>query len=357
MNKLPIALGVVLSVAGTVAAQNNAIFPPDYTAVPEGPFNSPNLPLARGTSRVQCLYDAIDVAIPSGNQITRLGFREDGTTTQLDLGRSLQLEIRMGWSNEDHQSMTTNFDNNYESPPVTVFGPALFVLPDLRDAAAPLTNGEFYIDLTAPFAYVPNGRNLVVEYRVFGTSGGGSPFTYRLDRADYVSTVTYGVAGCQHAGGGPPVISIPPTRPGLSFSTSVTAGPTNAPAFLVVGLGSGIVPPYSLAPIFNGISPLCQGQVNPTGFAILSGATSSSGADSWQFSIPNNNLWGNYLISSQALFLDFFSPGQVVASNAGHVLTGIRPRTTIVSTSGVPTVVTTGSKSTHYSPVALFEHQ
>jgi hypothetical protein len=253
--------------------------------------------------------------------------------------------------------MGTNFDNNYESPPVTVFGPALFVLPDLRDTAAPLTNGEFYINLTTPFSYVPNGRNLVVEYRVFGTSGGGSSFNYRLDRADYVSTVTYGGAGCQHAGGGPPTMTLNPTRPGLSFVASVGSGPANAPAFLIVALGSGIVTPYSLDPVFSGISPFCEGQINPVGIAILSGATSSSGSDSWQFPIPNSNQWGKYLISSQAVFLDFFSPGQVVVSNGGHVLTGIRPRTAIVAANGAPTVVTTGSKSTFYAPVALFEHQ
>jgi hypothetical protein len=275
----------------------------------------------------------------------------------VDAGRSLQLEVRMGWSTEDHQSMTTNFDNNYESPPVTVFGPALFVLPDLRDAAAPLTNGEFFINLTQPFSYQPNGRNLVVEYRVFGTSAGGSPFTYRLDRADYFSTVTYGAAGCQHAGGGPPNMTLSPTRPGLSFSASVSAAPTSAPAVLIISLGSAIVPPYNLAPVFNGISPTCQGQLSLTNFAILTGTTSSGGTSGWSFAIPNDNLWGKYLISSQALFLDFFSPGQVVTSNGGHVLTGIRPRTSIVAASGVPTAVTTGSKSSFYAPVARFEHQ
>ena len=357
MNKLAPAVCIALSLAGALTAQGNAIFPPDYTNVSEGPLNSANLPLARGTSRVQCLYDTIDIDIPSGNQITRLGFREDGSTTPIDVGRSLQLEVRMGWSNEDHQSMTTNFDNNYESPPTTVFGPALFVLPDLRDAAAPLPNGEFYIDLTTPFSFVPNGRNLVVEYRVFGTSAGGSSFTYRLDRADYVSNVTYGVAGCPHAGGGPANMTIAPTRPGLNFSASVSGAPTSAPAFLIVALGTGIVSPYALDPIFVGISPLCQGQINPTGLVILAGATGSSGSASWQFNIPNNNQWGKYLIASQAMFLDFFSPGQVVSSNAGHVLTGIRPRTSIVAGSGAPTVVATGSKSSFYAPVARFVHQ
>ena len=81
------------------------------------------------------------------------------------------------------------------------------------------------------------------------------------------------------------------------------------------------------------------------------------GPSSSSFAIPNNNVFGKYLISSQAAFLDFFSPGQVVVSNGGHVLTGIRPRTSIVAGSGVPTVVVTGSKSSYYAPVARFVHQ
>ncbi|MFK7739041.1 MAG: hypothetical protein AB8H80_01865 [Planctomycetota bacterium] len=355
MNTLTLPMWALL--CAPVLAQSPTIFPSDYTAVPEGPFNSPNLPLARGTSRVQCLYDAADLQIPSGNSITRIGFREDTTTTSTDVGRALQLEVRMGWSNEDHQTMGTNFDNNYATTPVTVFGPALFTLPDLRDASAPLANGQFFVDLASPFAYTPNGRNLVVEYRIFGTSGGGSQFTYRLDRADYYSTVSYGPAGCQHASGGPPNLTVQPTRPGLSFATSVNSGPTNAPAFLAVALGSGVAQPYSLAPIFPGISSACQGQLDPLGIAVLSGSTGNSGAESWSFPIPNLPQFSKFDISSQAIFLDFFSPGTVVVSNAGSVLTGLRPRTTIIAANGVPTTVTSGSRSLHYAPVAFFEHQ
>ena len=34
---------------------------------------------------------------------------------------------------------------------------------------------------------MPNGRNLIVEYRIFGAANGGQQFNYRLDRADYYS--------------------------------------------------------------------------------------------------------------------------------------------------------------------------
>lgn len=356
MNHLRTLLPFALCTAATLA-QNVAIFPDEYVAVPEGPLNSPNLPLARGTSRVQVLYDRTDLQIPSGHVITKLGFREDGTLTTLDSGRTLQLEIRMGWSANSPAQMSTTFDNNYAAPPVTVFGPTTFQLPNLRDTAAPLANGQFFVTLATPFAYVPAGQNLVVEYRVFGTSGGGAQFNYRLDRADYYSPVTYGPAGCPHAGGGTPNLTLQGTRPGLSFSANLAQGPGNAPGILIVSVGSGLVQPYPLSIVFGGINPACTGQVDPLNIATLGGTTSSGGSDSWSFPIPNNPVFADYLISAQALFLDFFAPGGLVVSNGAQVLTGSAPRTAIVAASGAPTTVNTGTKSNNYCPVAFFEHQ
>jgi hypothetical protein len=349
---LPFAL-----ITASTFAQSVAVFPDEYAAVPEGPFNSPNYPLAFGTSRVQVLYDQIDLAIPSGHVITRLGFRQDATVTTIDAGRTLQLEVRMGWSTNTPTSMGTNFDANYAAPPVTVFGPAAFVLPNLRDGASPLPNGQFFLTLATPFPYVSGGQNLVVEYRVFGTSGGGSAFSYRLDRADYYSPRTYGPAGCPHSGNGVPNLTLAATRPGLAFSASVATGPGNSPGLLALNLGVGIVPPYSLGGVFAGINPLCTGQLNPVGLATLGGSTSSAGAVSWSFTIPNNPAFADYVISSQALFLDFFAPGGLVTSNGAEVLTGAQPRTSIVAAGGAPTTVTTGAKSSNYCPVAFFEHQ
>jgi hypothetical protein len=356
MNHPRLLLPLLILTTGAVA-QTVAIFPDEYAAVAEGPFNSPNLPLANGTSRVQVLYDASDLAIPSGRTITRLGFRQDATLTTMDTGRTLQLEIRMGYSTNSPTSMVTNFDNNYAAPPVTVFGPTTFVLPNLRDAANPLANGQLFIPLSTPFAYVPAGRNLVVEYRVFGTSGGGSPFSYRLDRADYYSPRTYGPAGCPHSGSGVPNLTLAATRPGLNFSASAVSGPGNSPCVLALNVGVGIVPPYSLTAVFGGINPLCTGQMDPTNLATLGGVTGSTGSDSWSFLIPNNPAFADMLISAQGLFLDFFAPGGLVTSNGAQVLTGAQPRTAIVTAAGAPTTVTTGSKQNNYCPVAFFEHQ
>ncbi len=356
MNK-PASLLPFVLLCTAAFAQTTAIFPDEYAAVAEGPFNSPNLPLANGTSRNQCLYEGVDLQVQSGHQITKLGFRQDATTTTMNLGRSLQLEVRMGYSTYTAATMTTTFDTNYHVPPITVFGPALFVLPNLRDPANPLTDGKFFLTLTTPFNYVPAGRNLIVEYRVFGTSGGGSPFTYILDRADYYSVVTNGPAGCLHSGGGPTVLTTTPTRPGLYYDTTVTNGPTNAPAVLALSLGAPLAPAYSLGPIFAGISPTCTGQLSPVGLATLGGTTGGSGYANWYFVIPNNQAFNDYAISSQGLFLDFFAPGGLVVSNGAQVITGTNPRTSIVYAAGAPTALPTGSKLANYCPVAFFVHQ
>jgi hypothetical protein len=240
---------------------------------------------------------------------------------------------------------------------VTVFGPASFVLPNLRDTSNPLTNGQFFIPLTTPFAYVPAGQNLVVEYRVFGTSGGGAAFNYRLDRADYYSPRTYGPPGCPHSSSGIANLTLGATRPGLTFSANIATGPSNSPAVLAIVLGESMTAPYALTGVFGGISPACTGQVDPLHLATLGGATTAAGAAAWSFAIPNNPVFSDYTISAQGLFLDFFAPGGLVVSNGGAVLTGALPRTAVVAAGGAPTTVTTGSKTNNYCPVAFFTHQ
>ncbi|MBL8734672.1 MAG: hypothetical protein JNN13_20010 [Planctomycetes bacterium] len=339
----------------TAAAQSPAIFPSDYSNVAEGPLNAANIPLSSGTSRVMLLYDTADLTVPTGHQITSLGFRQDGTLTTMDAGRTLQLEIRMGYTDRTHTTMLTNFDNNYVSTPVTVFGPTTFVLPNLRDAANPLPNGRVTIPLTTLFTYSPAaGQNLLVEYRVFGTSGGGAAFNYRLDRADYYSPITYGPAGCPHSGGGTPSLTVQPTRPGLSYSCSMSTGPANSVGVLAINAGMHLAPAYPLAPVFQGINPACLGQMDPTNMVLLSGSSSASGAATWSFTIPNDEAFAKFPISSQALFLDFFAPGGLVVSRGAEVLTGMRPHCSSLTAAGAPTVVTTGSVSQFYCPVAFF---
>lgn len=339
---------------GYATAQQTAIFPPDYVGVAEGPLNSINLPLAYGTSRVQMVFDTVSMSVPVGQQISAIGWREDTQVTSMNAGRSLQLEVRVGYTTYTAANITSNFDNNWAGTPTTVFGPALFVLPNLRDPNAPLPGGRFNLSVT-PFTFAPpTGQNLLVEFRIYGTSGGGSPFTYFLDRADYVSPVASGPAGCPHTTG-TANLSFEPTRPGLFFSASVTTGPTVSPCALALNLGSPLATPYPLTSLFAGISPACTGQV-PAPFSAFSNTTGGGGTASWGFLIPNNIAFSGMVISGQALFLDFFSPGGVVVSNGRQVTLGTNPRGTIVYANQPPTSATSGSISRNYVPVTFFTH-
>lgn len=355
MNKLTSLISCTVLATGALA-QNVAVYPNEYVNVPEGPTFSNQLPLAKGISRVMCLYEDIDLDVPHGTSITKLGFREDGDNPAFVMGRVLQMEVRMGWTTEDHVSMQTNFANNYDGAPSTVFGPALYTLPNLHDTANPLPNGQFFITLATPFVYQPNGRNLLVEYRIFGTSGGGAQFNYRLDRADFYSPRTYGPAGCVHTSGQTTNLTLSEARPGINFTAVVQTAPSNSPAFLAVNIGNPIVPPYDLSGLL-GVAPSCTGQINGTGMAILNGGTTGAGNVTWTFPIPNNNVFGDLTISAQAVVLDFFVQGGMVTSRGGHVVTGIRNRSSIVAASGAPTAVTSGLKSSWYCPVAFFEYQ
>ncbi|MBL8754219.1 MAG: hypothetical protein JNK15_13035 [Planctomycetes bacterium] len=347
----------LLLVAAALPAQSLSIFPAEYAAVPEGPFNSPNLPFANGTSRVLIAYDRQDLDVPVGASITRLGFRQDATLTTMDVGRTLQLEIRMGYSTNAATGLVTNFDANYDAAPTTVFGPAAFALPNLRDAASPLADGRFFVNLATPFVYQPGNRNLVVEYRVFGNSGGGTSFNYRLDRADFFSPVVPGAAGCQHSGGGTPNLAAAPVRIGSNLSLTGTAGPANSFALLVVAVGSPLVTPYPLDLVFPGIAPSCTGQLALGSLATLGVGTTATGGFTFSYPVPNqvalNDLW----LAHQAVLLDAFAPGSVVVSNGVAVQVGIKPRTTVLAAQGLPTVVSTGTTNLNYAPVAFFGWQ
>jgi hypothetical protein len=347
----------VVTLAAGLAAQTTVVFPAEYTAVAEGPQNSPNLPLANGTSRALIVYDRQDVSVPDGTSITQLGFRQDATLTTIDTGRALQLEVRMGWTANTSATVSTTFDANYDGAPVTVFGPALFQLPNLRDAASPLPNGQLSIPLTTPFLYAPAGRNLIVEYRVFGNSGGGTSFNYRLDRADFYSPVNDGAPGCPTSGNLTPVLAASPVRVGASLSLTGTNGPANSFGVIAIDVGGRLTTPFPLATVFGGVAPTCTGQILPTNLATIGAATFTTGSFSASYSIPNNPALDNLWIAHQALLLDVFAPGGLVVSNGVEVQVGIKPRSSIVAAQGLPNVVTSGSLNANYCPVAFFTWQ
>jgi hypothetical protein len=348
----------LLLLAAPLAAQTTTVFPAEYAGVAEGPLNSPNQPLSNGVSRSMLVYDRAELAIPDGASITHVGFRQDATLTTMDAGRALQLEIRMGYTSRSPIAPSTTFETNYSSPSTTVFGPALFTLPNLRDPQNPLPNGQFFIPLATPFLFLPPaGQHLVVEYRVAGNSGGGTSFNYRLDRADYHSPVVLGPAGCQHSGGQTPNLALGTVRVGSSLSVTLSTAPANSFAAIVVQPGGRLQTPFSLAPFVSGISPTCLGQVTPAGISTLSGVTSGQGGLSLTYSIPNIPALNDLFLPHQALVFDFFAPGGLVVSNGAEVQIGQKPQAALVAAQGPPSTTTTGSLTANYCPVSFFRYQ
>ncbi|MCA8954278.1 MAG: hypothetical protein KDE27_32520 [Planctomycetes bacterium] len=343
--------------AAIAPAQNEAIFPDEYEAVAEGPFDSPRVPFARGISRVMFVYEAVDIAVPTGNQITRIGFREDGTLTAMDPGRVLQLEIRMGYTTETAATISGTFATQYSGTPVTVFGPAMLTLPNLRDSANPLPNGQFFVPFSTPFQYDPSQGNLLVEYLVYGNNAGGAPWNYRLDRADYYATRNYGPGGCQHSGGQTPTLTIANMRPGSNYSTTLASAPQSAFAVLSIVPGAQLVAPYSLQNLVPGIAPTCTGQIPLVGNLPLTGLTSASGAKTWTFAIPNDPSFADFRFASQAAVFDFFAPGGAVVSPGGEVTVGVSPRCSVVVGVGPPITTPSGTVTRNYCPVTFFTHQ
>lgn len=350
MKSTPIVSTLLLVTAA--AAQGTAIFPGDHANIANGASYSSNLPYALGVSRVMSIYEAWDIGVPIGHQITAIGVRQDGTNAST--GHSLQLEARMGTTIYDASTVTSTFDSNYLTGPVTVFPNGLYSLPNLQSST---TGQQIMLPLTTPYTY--NGGNLVIEWRIAANNNGNLGFTYYTDVATYVSTDTHGPQACQNSGGTRAVLSSSPTYIGGTWSLNISGAPASAIGFLLVQMNSPLVTPFSLQTLVPGISPTCLGQLNLAAFTVVAGfPTDGGGNHYWSITVPNNRIpWYQATIETQAAILDFFAPGGIVVSSGDQVQFGIQPANTIIFASGPgSTTATTGSVYRNYGLVTLFQY-
>lgn len=344
----PIRLLPTLALVSGLLAQNVATFPSDHATIPVGYAAQYSLPYSSGVSRVMAVYEAWDLTVPNGHQITRIGFRAHGTTVAL--GKSLQLEVRMGTTLQTAASMVTNFDTNYIGTPTTVFGPALFTLPDLNTGLNPTQ--VVWLNLTTPFTYDAT-KNLVVEWRITANSNAGASFNYALDRARFESPITSGAPGCMHSGNQAPRLLSRSTKIGTTWYNDLTNAPANQIAVLFLNLGAPLQPQYSLAPFIPGIAPSCQGQLAMQGLFTVATTANSTGSHTFAVAIPNQRGFNDLRISSQTVCFDFFSPGGVVVSNADQIQIGIDPAMTVLWNQGSATAAT-GSAYQNYGMLTMF---
>jgi len=207
------------------------------------------------------------------------------------------------------------------------------------------------LNLTAPFTYTA-GTNLLVEWRITANNNGNASWPYYLDVGSYVSTITPGTAfNCPHSGNQTPVLTNAATAIGNTWYLYLSQAPAGTAVALFVTPGQGLVPGYSLASL--GLQQSCLGQLSPTGLTSFSATTSTSGNVQWSIPVPFNLALNNFVISSQAVAFDFFSPGNLVVSNGDSVQFGVYPQQTLIYSSGSATA-TTGSQYLNFGLVTLF---
>lgn len=351
LRTLPVLLLAPLFLPSGANAQ--AFFPSDHAAVPNGTGSQNWFPYSYGVSRMMALYESWDLNVPAGHQITRIGFRADGTT--IAYGRSLQLEVRMGRTDRTHANVLANFDNNYAGAPTTVFGPALFAMPDLNNVLNPNpAGGVIWLTLTTPFTFDPT-QNLLVEWRVYANNNGGAAFSYTLDSATFLSPIVSGPLGCQHSGNQVPDLESRPTKVGSTWYNDLYQAPASQPLIYFINVGIPLSAPFSLAPLFPGIPAACTGQVSPVALFSLGGMSGPSGYAVFSVPIPNNRLLNDLILSSQVFCFDFFSPGGLVVSNGDQMQVGIDPAMSVIWHQGSATNAT-GNVYQNYGVVTLFDH-
>jgi len=335
-------LAVFVSLGSSLLAQS-ILYPSTMQNIANGSSSTASWPLSNGITRCQIVYEDWDLNIPANTPITRIGFRQDGA--QNAASQLLQLEVRLGTTNATAATLSNTFDNNFAGSPTTVFPLGVFTLPALTSTS----NATIWINFPTPWVYP--GGNLLAEFRVYGNNNGNQGFYYPLDACSFVSPLNHGVPGCPHSGNQTPVLTNAATAIGNTWYLYLSQAPAGTAVALFVTPGQGLVPGYSLASL--GLQQSCLGQLSPTGLTSFSATTSTSGNVQWSIPVPFNLALNNFVISSQAVAFDFFSPGNLVVSNGDSVQFGVYPQQTLIYSSGSATA-TTGSQYLNFGLVTLF---
>ncbi len=338
-----------LFLAASAIAQTTAVFPSDHATVPNGAFGEPQAPFGYGISRMMIGLEGWDLAVPVGHSITAVGFRQDGV--QATTGCTLQLEVRMGYTNRTSDTFSGALDTNYSAPPVTVFGPAPFVLPSLPSSPG---GAPVMVPLSTPFVYA--GGNLVVELRISGNSNGNGSFIYYVDRASFVSPVVNGQQGCLSSTMLRTRLTADPTQVGDVYRATVTNLVPNGIGMFFATLDAMPASTFPLTPWVPGVDPECVGQIALANAAVVPFIANASGSAAMAFSVPNSITWYHQVVTAQVAAADFGVVGGLTASNAAQVTCGILPANVLVIGQGAADAAL-GNVYARFGLVMLFEHQ
>ncbi len=315
--------------AASLAAQS-VVFPSAMNGVANGSTYQYFFPFSNGVSREMVVYEDWDLNLPANTSITRIGFRQDDA--QSAPSYLVQLEVRMGTTYATAETLSTDYDANFASSPFTAFPIGLVTLPALA-AATPGT--IVWVNLPNPYLYP--GGNLLVDFRIYANNNGNQSFYYPLDETGFYSPVVTGALGCLHSGGQRPQLASYPTEVGGTWRLQLLNAPASTPLAVFVADQPMPAAPYSLSVL--GLDPSCMGQM-PLNFLAFSATSDIYGGYLWQVPVPNNVVFNHYLLTSQVLAFDYFSPGYLVTSNADQVEIGIAPPASILTSQGSATATT-----------------
>ena len=220
----------LLSTAGY--AQKVSIFPKDHTSQ-EGIESSNVGPLSRGVNRSLFLYDSSKIDMPTGSDITKVGFRQDGESA-LAAGFRLQIEIFMGVSSLTPSAAKTRLKDNYDGDRTTVLTKRVVDLPAFAKPVAPPSTNLVLLALDKPFKHDAK-KNLVLEYVVFANTNQNRTFVYPMDFARYLRPLDSFGAGCKGSNDKAAVLTSKTASSGVTWRLDITSGLPATAALVAIG--------------------------------------------------------------------------------------------------------------------------
>jgi hypothetical protein len=256
---------------------------------------------------------------------------------------TVDLEIRVAYTTRWLPTLSTTFASNYDAGvPVTVLPRTLVVFPD-QPAGGPqqFTQMLMTIPWQTTFAWVPQpGRNLLVEFVVYGNSVGGGIYGYPIDNLSGTVAVYGTPENATFANGGvrsfapvlglvaltatavPHLYSDDTPQVGNTFRVRVAQAAPSTAALFAIGLSnttwSGQPLPFDLGGYG---APGCAVLVAPIDTRLV--FTDAAGQTNLQYSLPNVLYALGVAFHDQAVIADpAANPLGIVLSNGGTGVIG-----------------------------------
>lgn len=352
---LNLTAGLLAITAASLAAQTTTVTPPGL-ATREGLTGTTVQPFSFGVGRTQLHYYGDLVGIPNAAQIQRIGFRQDGnpSSNAAESARIIQLEVLMASTTRSGTGVTTNYANNYDGTPTTVFATRLFNLPSRPIQSTQPTTEVTYVPLDNPFQF-DSSRNLIVDFIITANNNNNASFRYTSDVAPHLTvSTTYGTA-CPNSQSTIPALSANEVALGQTWSLPLVRGPRSSGAALAIGVGNtsfqGLPLPFDMAPLG---APGCTIHVDVA--VNLTAFLNTSGNFTWNLPTPNNLSLDGVSFYAQVFMVDLFANNfGLISSNGVRTQFSVPTRQQAVAHTGDPSRAT-GTVTRSYGIVTYFEH-